>query len=144
MSLTLGMRVGLVPTSPNWFYEALFKGLFHADNAEEMKRNARSVYEEHYSAIERRAKAEGRQLLRMNLKEGWQPLCSFIGKTVPEGEFPHTNPGWKTVEQVKMFRGKAMNKLLKKVGGICGITAAVTSIGCVAWKFSGGSRLLLS
>lgn len=138
--LTLGMAIGLVPRSPNWFYEALFKGLFRANNASEMKQNARHVYAEHYAAIEKKARAESRDFLRMDLRDGWQPLCGWLEKPVPMHEFPRTNLGWKTVEQVKAFRGMAMTKLLKQVGGICGITAAVASVSCFAWRWTGVMR----
>lgn len=33
-----------------------------------------------------------RKLLVMNVKEGWRPLCQFLGKEMPDCPFPH-NPG---------------------------------------------------
>ena len=30
-------------------------------------------------------------LLIWNVKEGWEPLCRFLGKTIPEEPFPHDN-----------------------------------------------------
>ena len=37
-------------------------------------------------------------LLVWNLKDGWEPLCKFLGKPVPEGPIPHDNktsdPEW--------------------------------------------------
>ena len=30
-------------------------------------------------------------LLVWNLKEGWDPLCSFLDKPIPEGPIPHEN-----------------------------------------------------
>ena len=30
-------------------------------------------------------------LLIWNLKDGWEPLCSFLGKEVPKEPFPHDN-----------------------------------------------------
>ena len=30
-------------------------------------------------------------LLIWNVKDGWEPLCSFLGKEVPEGPIPHDN-----------------------------------------------------
>jgi len=31
------------------------------------------------------------KLLVFNVKEGWAPLCAFLGKPVLEGPFPRTN-----------------------------------------------------
>ena len=30
-------------------------------------------------------------LLVWNLKEGWEPLCSFLGKPIPDEPIPHEN-----------------------------------------------------
>ena len=30
-------------------------------------------------------------LLIWNVKDGWKPLCSFLGKEVPDGPIPHEN-----------------------------------------------------
>ena len=30
-------------------------------------------------------------LLVWNVKEGWEPLCKFLGKPIPEKPFPHDN-----------------------------------------------------
>ena len=30
-------------------------------------------------------------LLVWNLKDGWEPLCSFLGKPIPEEPIPHDN-----------------------------------------------------
>ena len=30
-------------------------------------------------------------LLVWILKEGWEPICSFLGKPIPEGPIPHEN-----------------------------------------------------
>ena len=30
-------------------------------------------------------------ILIWNVKDGWEPLCSFLGKEVPDGPIPHEN-----------------------------------------------------
>ena len=30
-------------------------------------------------------------LLVWNLKDGWEPLCTFLGKPIPDGPIPHDN-----------------------------------------------------
>jgi hypothetical protein len=31
------------------------------------------------------------QLLVFSVKEGWEPLCTFLGESIPDEPFPHTN-----------------------------------------------------
>lgn len=38
-----------------------------------------------------RATIPAGQLLEFEVKEGWEPLCSFLGVPVPDDEFPRTN-----------------------------------------------------
>lgn len=33
------------------------------------------------------------RLLEFHPKDGWKPLCDFLGKEVPEGDFPNINEG---------------------------------------------------
>lgn len=45
-----------------------------------------------YEGIVRRAFAgEPERLLVYDVKEGWEPLCSFLGLPVPKGEYPRSN-----------------------------------------------------
>ena len=32
-------------------------------------------------------------LLEFHPRDGWEPLCKFIGKDVPKGDFPYVNKG---------------------------------------------------
>jgi hypothetical protein len=50
---------------------------------------ARAAFEEHYARI--RAVAPKERLLEYHVRDGWEPLCEFLGKEVPEGEFPRVN-----------------------------------------------------
>lgn len=38
-----------------------------------------------------RAVVPSEQLLEFGVKDGWQPLCEFLGNDVPEVQFPHAN-----------------------------------------------------
>ena len=31
------------------------------------------------------------RLLEFDVRQGWKPLCDFLGKPVPDGAFPHIN-----------------------------------------------------
>lgn len=51
--------------------------------------NASRTYHEHYPAI--RAAVPKEKLLEYKLGSGWKPLCAFLGKEIPNEEFPNRN-----------------------------------------------------
>ncbi|KAL2007652.1 hypothetical protein VTN00DRAFT_7634 [Thermoascus crustaceus] len=56
----------------------------------EMREKAIQKYKEHYALVRRVTPPE--RLLEYKLGSGWEPLCEFLGKPVPEGvPFPHVN-----------------------------------------------------
>ena len=44
------------------------------------------IHNDHVRAVVRKE-----NLLEYNVKEGWQPLCEFLGCTIPDVSFPHKN-----------------------------------------------------
>jgi Sulfotransferase domain len=55
------------------------------ENAE----HAQGVYLRHIDDVKRRAPPE--RLLVYEVRDGWQPLCRFLGLPVPDEPFPHVN-----------------------------------------------------
>jgi hypothetical protein len=49
----------------------------------------RTAFEAHGAAV--KATIPASQLLVYEVKEGWEPLCAFLGAPVPETPFPRTN-----------------------------------------------------
>ncbi|KAK5989728.1 hypothetical protein PT974_07987 [Cladobotryum mycophilum] len=64
-------------------------GLFEAKDVAEIRRNAQTTYDRHHRQIQEMVPPE--QLLVYKLGDGWEPLCEFLGKPVPDGEFPWVN-----------------------------------------------------
>ena len=56
----------------------LVYGYFQAQTPNEVRRNARGIYREHYRRIREAAPKD--RLLEYQLGEGWSPLCDFLGK----------------------------------------------------------------
>jgi hypothetical protein len=48
-------------------------------------------YDAHNAQVKEHMKQEGKQLLVFNVKDGWAPLCAFLGKEVPSTPFPCVN-----------------------------------------------------
>jgi hypothetical protein len=95
----------------------------HGDNwlAEQYKRHNQHV-QEHVNK---------EQLLVFNVKEGWEPLCQFLGKEVPTEPFPH----------VKVNNAEALQQLRKQFMIVVygWIPALVVTIGAAAFYFRKGS-----
>ncbi|RYP44053.1 hypothetical protein DL768_009447 [Monosporascus sp. mg162] len=66
-----------------------FKYTFRAQSKEELRANAREVYRKHYETIRQATPAN--RLLEYDLKQGWEPLCNFLGKPIPDVPFPYVN-----------------------------------------------------
>lgn len=73
--------VGLMMDEIIW--NGTFNGRFHD------KEHTIKIYEEHIEKVKRYVPAE--KLLVYNVRQGWNPLCAFLGVEVPEKEFPHAN-----------------------------------------------------
>jgi hypothetical protein len=68
----------------------VFKGLF--DGRFTDKQHALAVYQHHYNEVIKTVPPP--QLLVYSIKEGWEPLCTFLEVPVPPDEpFPHANTG---------------------------------------------------
>lgn len=49
----------------------------------------RQAFETHLAAV--KATIPASQLLVFHVKDGWEPLCSFLGQPVPDAPFPRSN-----------------------------------------------------
>ena len=65
----------------------IWKNTFH-DRFKD-KAYALSVFNDHIAEVKRVVPAD--KLLIYEVKEGWEPLCAFLGVPVPEGPFPRLN-----------------------------------------------------
>lgn len=64
-------------------------GLFKATNLAEIKSNARQTYDDYYRRIREAVPADKR--LEYKMGDGWEPLCAFLNKDVPDIPFPRLN-----------------------------------------------------
>lgn len=55
----------------------------------EMQEKAKNMYRELYVKIRRIVPKE--HLLEYKLDDGWEPLCVFLGKPIPDISFPKVN-----------------------------------------------------
>lgn len=71
------------PVIMKMIWEGTFQGRF-AD-----RQHAIEVFEEHNAEVQRTVSAD--RLLVYEVRQGWAPLCEFLGVEVPSATFPHIN-----------------------------------------------------
>ena len=77
-------RMRVVRLINNLIWEKTFGGNF------EDKAYAQAVFDQHIEEVKRLVPAD--RLLVFDVKEGWEPLCAFLGAAVPANKpFPHRN-----------------------------------------------------
>lgn len=104
----------------------LLLGLFQAGSEQEVRRNARATYDRHHAQIQEMVPPG--QLLIYNLGDGWEPLCEFLGKPVPEADYPWTNSTAEfKVKISKQILGFAMNAAKAVMPWVLGAGAAVVA-----------------
>ena len=62
-----------------------------ADARYDDKEKLLAAYRDYEGIVRKHFAEEPDRLLVFNVKEGWEPLCTFLGFPVPNGEFPRTN-----------------------------------------------------
>lgn len=113
-------------------YYAMGMGSLHTwtggdvNNIEKLKKG----YKEHYTRM--RAIVPKERLLEWHPRDGWEPLCAFLGKEVPEGEFPKVNQGNFVADlHGKMLAFRFVVVVLKGLGRIL----PVVVVGAAWWWF---------
>jgi hypothetical protein len=59
-------------------------------------------YNKHNQWVREVAKRNGKELLEWQPQNGWEPICEFLGKPVPDKKFPHLNDKLE-IRKVKHF-----------------------------------------
>ncbi|RBQ99537.1 hypothetical protein FVER53263_20816 [Fusarium verticillioides] len=75
---------------------------------------ARRTYEEFYSKVREAVPKERR--LEYSLGDGWEPLCEFLGKDIPDVEFPRVNDRKTHSEDMERLMAKLMRVSMGVLG----------------------------
>ncbi|QPC59378.1 hypothetical protein HYE67_001609 [Fusarium culmorum] len=110
----------------------MWPGLFRAldgDIDSGIERNGKWVYKEHCNMI--RGLVPKERLLEWTVQDGWEPLCKFLDKPIPDEPFPHVNKalGWddRVAETSKRYMWSALP-------GLAMVTTVTIGLGAVAYK----------
>lgn len=102
----------------NVIWEGTFAGRFTDRD------HALRVFEEHNRDVEATVSPE--RLLVFEVKQGWQPLCAFLGVPVPEEPFPHVNDAESFRKLIQERFGQSLWDLARPVFvGVAGLTALI-------------------
>lgn len=104
---------------------ALEFGPFGPDGFNDPKR-CKEVYVQMYEEVRRIVPKD--RLLEFRLKEGWEPMCKFLGKEIPSGPFPHINESSEFDERTELIARHAMIRGSKRLLTLFAFIA-------VAWVF---------
>lgn len=74
-------------------------GFFNARNVDEARRNARQAYDAHNRIVQEMVPPENLLVYRMG--QGWEPMCHFLDKPVPEVNFPQINEAEALKEKIR-------------------------------------------
>jgi len=83
-----------LPFARKHVWENMFHGKFATD-----PEVAKKVYQEHYDQV--LATIPKDRLLVWKVQDGWEPLCKFLGKDVPNEPFPHANRREVIIEMIQ-------------------------------------------
>lgn len=71
------------------------------------------------------------RLLVFDVRQGWEPLCAFLGVPVPEGEpFPHVNDAESFRKRIEQGFARSLWTLARPVA----LGAGVVALGWIAWR----------
>jgi hypothetical protein len=105
-------------------------GSFGAQDVAEIRKRARATYEEYYARI--RDVVPPQRRLEYKLGDGWEPLCHFLGKEVPNVEFPWVNEAAahsaKQQEQLNIVYWRAWAVLKPWAIGTVGLAVLMSAI----------------
>ncbi|KIX01193.1 uncharacterized protein Z518_08918 [Rhinocladiella mackenziei CBS 650.93] len=93
----------------------------------DFEKNGKAVFEEHYSMVRRLC---GEKHLEYSVEEGWEPLCRFLGKEVPQIPFPNGNARAETTARIQAIVGVEVRRLIRLASWMA---AAMVFILVVAW-----------
>ena len=93
---------GEMETIPDMAFEIVAKQTFNGAFNDELA--ARSAFEKRAKDVVASIAAD--RLLVFDVREGWQPLCEFLGVPAPEGPFPRSNNQDDFWEMVKKIGSK--------------------------------------
>ncbi|PKY02384.1 hypothetical protein P168DRAFT_329309 [Aspergillus campestris IBT 28561] len=84
-----------------WMQQGFIRGNWNIFYRGSFEKNSRSALDEHRRRVRRLVHPD--RLLEWDIHDGWEPLCRFLGKPVPQTPFPTLNKG---LRYEQLFRNR--------------------------------------
>ncbi|KAL2816036.1 hypothetical protein BDW59DRAFT_175905 [Aspergillus cavernicola] len=98
--------------------------------------NGKWVYEQHVAMI-RGLDLPPDRILEWSVEDGWEPLCKFLGKDVPDTEFPNGNPPAAWAERIARttgdFHARALRNMILFGAVVVGVSSFIVGKGVGYW-----------
>ncbi|EXM13254.1 Sulfotransferase, S mansonii-type [Fusarium oxysporum f. sp. vasinfectum] len=116
-------------------------GFFEAKNVQEARNNARVVYERHYRQLREVVPPE--KLLVYRMGEGWEPMCGFLDKPVPDVEFPWINEAAALKAKIsKKIKSHIARAAIVVMPWVAGVLALAIGLWAMTMKENHGDKVL--
>ncbi|KAJ4022815.1 hypothetical protein NW761_014963 [Fusarium oxysporum] len=116
-------------------------GFFEAKNVQEARNNARVVYERHYRQL--RDVVPPEKLLVYRMGEGWEPMCGFLDKPVPDVEFPWVNEAAALKAKIsKKIKSHIARAAIVVMPWVAGVLALAIGLWAMTMKENHGDKVL--
>ena len=107
----------------------------------DFRRNSWRMYHDHNALVRGAATAPGRDpsmYLEWSPKDGWEPLCKFLGKPVPSEPFPCGNSAKELLDRiVRQAHGPRIARSIQMYSAATVVIVALAGIGVARWMRPG-------
>ena len=97
----------------------------HGVNPYDCKADLQQLYRDWNRRVTETVPSE--KLLKFNVKQGWGPLCEFLGVPVPDKEFPRLNSTEEYLQWERSIGYEVLPKITKMLVAGAGIAALLTT-----------------
>lgn len=99
---------------------------------EQLRQNAKAAYRAHNELVKRVTPPE--RLLLFKLEQGWNPLCKFLGKPVPDCPFPRINDAESVTEKISLYITEGIRRGLVDIAKKA-VPIVVLALSVVFWQW---------
>ena len=107
-----GLRLYILPSPVYYLFKIMKK--VHGVNPNDPKTDLAQMYTDWNNRVIETVPAG--KLLIFNVKDGWKPLCDFLGVPVPDKPFPRANNTKEWNAEVSFVMGKVFAKMILAAG----------------------------
>lgn len=91
------------------------------------------IYDEHNARIQ--SLVPSGRLLVYNVKDGWEPLCAFLGKEVPTTPYPRSNDSGEFARRAAMVTKTLRLRAVRKLALLLAGTGLLVALSALGWSY---------